>query len=118
MLIGSVFLVLALALLVILAVTRPFWEKQRSSQPGGEGTSTLVAERERILEALLELDFDHQLGKIPDEDFSTLRASLVNEAAQVIKQLDTQALESGLPSLDVDDDLERLIAAHKADDGR
>lgn len=114
--IGSILLILALAVLVALVVTRPFWERHRSSRPDEEASSALLAERERILEALLELDFDHQLGKIPEEDYSGLRTHLVNKGAQVLKQLDAQAIESSQSPLDLNDDLERLIAARKVDD--
>ena len=115
--IGSVLLVLALALLVALIVARPFWETQRGSWTEGEEPSTLLDERERILETLLELDFDHQLGKVPEEIFASQRAYLVNKGAQVLKQLDAQGAEAGRSPLDPNDHLERLIAARKANNG-
>ncbi len=113
--IGSVLLVLALAILVALIVARPFWETQRANWTEAEEPSALLAERERILEALLELDFDHQLGKVPEEIFASQRAYLVNKGAQVVKQLDAQVAEAGRLPLDPNDDLERLIAARKAE---
>lgn len=115
--IGSVLLILALVALVALIVARPFWESQRGSWTKGEETSSLLAERERILEALLELDFDHQLGKVPEEIFASQRADLVNKGAQVLKELDSQQAGADRAPLDPKDDLERLIATRKADKG-
>lgn len=115
--IGSILLILALAVLVALIVARPFWETQGTSWADAKEPSVLLAERERILEALVELDFDHQLGKVPEEIFASQRASLVNQGARVLKQLDAQVAEADRSRLDPDDDLERLIAARKADNG-
>lgn len=112
--IGSVLLILALAVLVAFIVARPFSETERS-WTDTEELSALLAERERILEALLELDFDHQLGKVPEEIYASQRADLVNKGAQVLKELDSQAAGAEQSPLDPKDDLERLIATRKAD---
>ncbi len=113
--IGSVLLILALAVLVALIVARPFWEPRGSSWADVKEPSALLAERERILEALLELDFDHELGKVPEEIFASQRAYLVNKGAQVLEQLDAQVAEADRSQVAPNDDLERLIAARKAD---
>lgn len=113
--IGSILLILALSILVAVVVARPFWEPQSDSWTKAEEPSALLAERERIIEALLELDFDHQLGKVPEEIFTSQRSFLVNKGAQVLKQLDAQATKADRTSLEANDDLERLIAARKAD---
>ena len=67
--IGSIFLILALFILVALFVARPFFENKSVSVTEKEQEiSSLMAEHDRVLGALQELDFDHYMGKIPEED--------------------------------------------------
>jgi len=88
--------------------------------------SSLLAERDRILNAISELDFDNALDKIPAEDYPLRREHLVLRGADVLRQLDeyqgtatsdstSERLETALKSGPVkqDDDLETLIAARR-----
>ena len=91
--IGSIFLILALLILVALFISRPFFESPPVKTEGltiqeEHDYSSLMAERDRILNALQELDFDHVLGKIPDEDYPPQRALLLQKGTEVLKQLD------------------------------
>ncbi|PKO13124.1 MAG: hypothetical protein CVU39_20310 [Chloroflexi bacterium HGW-Chloroflexi-10] len=93
---GSIFLILGLSILVAFIVIRPFFEISNKKLitrtfPGGKGDqrrSVLMAERERVLRALQELEFDFALGKIPAEDYPEQRNFLKLKAADTIKQLD------------------------------
>jgi hypothetical protein len=115
---GSIFLILALAVLVSLFVSRPFFEtasetgapkqpetdmaaSSAGAEPAAEGPgqtangarrdhdrSALLAERERLITALQELDFDHDLGKIPAEDYPAERMALLEAGANVLRKLD------------------------------
>ncbi len=111
---GSVLLILALLLLVGLFISRPFLEpvvvrtvsenRQRSS---------LMAERDRVINAIKELDFDHTVGKIPDEDYPTQRAFLLKKGADILRQLD--AINASEPSSQtVEDRMEAAIASRQA----
>lgn len=119
--VGSIFLILALALIVGLYVARPFFQSQpnqsrtiNSEKDNDEHhRSTLLAERDRMLTSLQELDFDHRLGKIPDEDYPEMRSDLVKSAAQVLRGLDE--IQGSQPSESVEDRIERVIAARRAD---
>ena len=63
--------------------------------------------------ALKELDFDYALGKIPDEDYPSQRAILLQRGAQVLRSLDEiQAQES---DQDLEERIEAAIAARRAD---
>lgn len=94
--IGSILLILALALAVVLFVSQPFLKQPvkegvapKSALATNERTrSALLAERDRVLDALQELDFDQALGKIPGEDFSLQRGSLTARGAEVLRELD------------------------------
>jgi len=97
---GALFLVLALALLVGMFISRPFLALESDQEPDGPGgdkegqqqgdqlRSTLLAERDRLLSALQELDFDYNLGKIPAEDYPPQRAVLTHAAAEALRKLD------------------------------
>ncbi len=95
--IGSLFFVLALAVVVVLFIGRPFILKTRESevketltaeQQREHEISTLLAERDRVLNSLQELDFDHTLGKIPPEDYPQQRAVLLKTGAEVLRRID------------------------------
>ncbi len=118
---GSLFLILALALAVVLFIAQPFFrseERQASAVKEAFETrehlrSALLAEEEQVLDALQELDFDDALGKIPSEDFQGQRNQLLMQGAEVMRQLDT--LETRKVVQSAEDRLEAAIAARRAD---
>lgn len=111
MAIGSMLVFLALLIVVALFVTRPLTEPEDEDASDSEA-SHWTAERERVLDALAELDADWQLNKVPEDVYAAQRASLVAEGAHALEQLEKTAApvkarhKSG-------DDLEAVIAAHK-----
>jgi hypothetical protein len=93
--IGSILLILALAVLVGFFVSQPLNrpasanpETVRLTNEEERRLSALQAERERLLNLLSELDSDYSLGKIPQEDYPSQRASLLQMGASVLRQLD------------------------------
>jgi hypothetical protein len=56
------------------------------------GIVKLSAEKQRqaVLLALRDLDFDYQANKVAEEDYQTLRAELLSEAAQLLQNQDQQ----------------------------
>jgi hypothetical protein len=110
--IGSIFLILALLILVGLYVARPIFERKAVAVTSEEHEiSSLLAERDRILNALQELDFDFNLGKIPAADYPLQRAALVETGAQVLRRLDELAVAE--PTGEAADRLEAAIAARR-----
>jgi hypothetical protein len=117
---GAFFLVLALALAVVFYVAQPFMERRgRRTTAEAHEVSALMAERDRVVNALQELDFDYTLKKIPDEDYPIQRAELLRKGADVLKKLDEL-----LPSLNskgpggagaTADRIESAVAARRAD---
>jgi len=73
--------------------------------------SSLLAENDRILNALQELDFDNTLGKIPEEDYPFMRKELLNKGVDILKQLDE--LRQTTADTDVEKMLEDAITARK-----
>lgn len=111
--IGSIFLLLGLFILVALYITRPFFVRQAMLVFKDEQTrSALLAEKERLLSALQELDFDYSLGKIPANDYPEQRQVLLAETVQVMKQLD--ALNQRETSGDEVEQVEQALAGRVA----
>ena len=117
---GSIFLILALVLVVALFVGRPFLQssnvpiQSEATDSAEHRRSGLLADRDRLLTALQELDFDNRLGKIPSEDYTEMRSGLMKNAAQVMRQLDEiQGSEKTQDS--AEDLIEQVIAARRAD---
>jgi NADH pyrophosphatase NudC (nudix superfamily) len=132
--IGAIFITLAVLILTALYVSSPFVHKRRKSAREDHEISSLLAENERIINALQELDFDNSLGKIPAEDYPVMRSALIQNGVGILRQLDEnqqaassqnaeslleaailagQGNSSGIPSVDEaaeDEDLEALIA--------
>jgi len=116
---GSFFLILALLFLVIIFISQPFLERRRSNQVAISETqdhelSSLLAEHDRVLNALQELDFDYTLGKIPEEDYPAQRARLLQYGGSVLRQLDE--MEGGrvsVPASSAEARIEATIAARQ-----
>jgi hypothetical protein len=127
-------LIAALTILVAWFVARPLFSpaprKPRTAETGADSArSALLAERDRILSALQDLDFDNTLGKIPAEDYPVQRAELVTAGAEVLRKLDE--LDAAAPKKSAnapkpvsahkpaaDDDVEKVIAARRRERAR
>lgn len=80
-LIGLILLVASLAF-----VSLPFRQNQRASLNAREADGHHDGRRESVFSALRDLDFDFNTGKVGEEDYTSLRARLMAEAAQYIEQ--------------------------------
>ncbi len=111
--IGSLLLLLALLILIGLFLSRPLLERKAVAVSQQEHElSALLAEKERIILALEEMDFDHLLGKIPEEDYPQQRAVLLRQGADILRKLDEYA--QSVPKGTVEERLEAAIAARRA----
>jgi hypothetical protein len=113
--IGVVFLLLGLMLAVGTYLFAPFIGRGvRSPAAEEHELSALLAERDRLINALQELDFDHRLGKIPDEDYPIQRSELLHRGAGVLQKLDALRPNPS-PAGQARARLERAAAAGGAD---
>ena len=123
--IGSLLLILALFLLVAMFIARPFSAHRSVSVSEAEQSlSALLAEKERILDALAELEFDHRLGKVPESVYPDQRANLMQRGADVLRRIDEfkedevetaiAARRTRQTSRGAGDDLESMIAKRRA----
>jgi rubrerythrin len=110
--IGSIFLILAILVPVVLFITRPILEHSATVVTDEEHQySALLAERDRVLLALQELEFDHDLGKIPEEAYSAQRGNLMRAGADILRQIDEY--DGTLADEMADDRIEAAIQAAK-----
>src|SRR5512133_813614 len=111
----AIFFSLAVLVLVGIYLYAPFMERRARRVTAEEHElSALMAERDRVINSLQELDFDFKLGKIPADDYPTQRASLLQKGADILRQIDSIAPQS-TSSQDVDARIEKAIAARRAD---
>lgn len=112
---GAIFLLLGVLIVVAMFVARPFMVRENRLTTEEQTISVLMAERDRILSALQELDFDYAMGKIPGEDYPSERGDLVQRGADVLRQLDE--FQPPLATGTTESRLEAAIAARRADAG-
>ena len=112
---SAIFFSLAVLILVGIYLYAPFMERRaRRVTEEEHEISALMAERDRVINSLQELDFDFKLGKIPEEDYPLQRSSLLQKGAEILRQIDTLAPQvTSTP--DTEARLERAIAARRAD---
>ena len=111
----AIFFSLAVLILVGMYLYAPFMERRaRSVTEEEHELSALMAERDRVINSLQELDFDFKLGKIPEEDYPTQRASLLQKGADILRKIDALAPQPASIQ-DTESRLEKAIAARRAD---
>ncbi len=114
--IGSIFLLLALLVLISLFIARPLLDRKSVAVTPEEDLrehelSTLLAERDRVLTALEELDFDNALGKIPQKDYPGQRERLLRQGAETLRKLDE--FDGEISDADIEQRIEAAIAERR-----
>jgi rubrerythrin len=119
---GSIFLLLAVIVLVGLYLYTPFMARTRRVTEESYEVSTLLAERDRMINSLQELDFDNSLGKVPADEYPSQRALLLQKGADILRKLDELApasSSSASASLSTGHDaearIEKAVFARRAD---
>ena len=115
---GAFFFVLAVGLAVSLFVSQPFLQRRaRKITAEAHEISALMAERDRIINALQELDFDYNLKKIPAEDYPVQRAELLQKGSGILQKLDdlTPGPSPFRRGESATDQIESAVAARRAD---
>jgi len=108
----SIFFTLGILILVGVYLYAPFLERRaRRVTEEEHETSSLLAERERVVNSLQELESDYQLGKVPDEDYPTQRTNLLQRGADILRKLDELAPVK--TQNDKDARVERALAARR-----
>lgn len=93
----------------VLAVAWPLLQERRGLSPAELIVDTLPEtdplvelqeQRDAIYQAIRELRFDQQVGKVSEADYKAFDAQLRTQAARVLKQMDTLQLAEADPTLD------------------
>ena len=114
--VGTILFGLALIVIVAFLVARPLIERRGPRDGGPDPASHLTAEKESVLAAIRDLDFDHATGKINAEDHAAQRAQLTARAVSIMKELDSLGLApaGAAPELESPSDLDAQIEARVA----
>lgn len=91
-----------LAALPILRQARQFPDGNITVSSEQERLDELVSQRESAFQALRELNFDHRVGKVTDDDFTAFEMGLKQAAADALRALDEWESEA-------DDELDRAL---------
>lgn len=117
----AIFFSLAVLILVGMYLYAPFIERRaRRVTEEEHELSALMAERDRVINSLQELDFDFKLGKIPEEDYPIQRSNLLQRGADILRKIDSLTALSpngrgdGSEAQDTEARLEKAIAARRA----
>jgi hypothetical protein len=113
---SAILLLIALLLGIGLYLAAPliFDSTRHNTNEESSEISSLMAERDRVINSLQELDFDFKLGKIPDEDYPTQRAELLQKGADILRKLDALQPQP-ISDEEVDARIEQAAAARRAD---
>lgn len=80
---------IACALLLIAIFAYVFWpERNVERQPEKTRLEFLGERKEVLYENLRDLNFEYRAGKYPEEDYVAQRATLENETADVLAEMD------------------------------
>ena len=110
--IGSIFLILALLIPVIIFIIRPLIESRLApAAQSGPDLSSLLAQREHVVATIQELDDDNNLGKIPVEDYPPQRLTLLQDGVEILRKIDN--LQSTSDTLTAENRLEAAINASR-----
>lgn len=111
--INALFFTLAILVLVGMYLYTPLVEgRARHVTEEEHELSALLAERDRVLNSLQELDFDFKLGKIPGEDYPLQRANLLQKGADILRKLDELTPDN--TQLDTETRIEHAIAERRS----
>jgi hypothetical protein len=112
--INALFFTLAILVLVGMYLYTPLVEgRARQVTEEEHELSALLAERDRVLNSLQELDFDFKLGKIPGEDYPLQRVNLLQKGADILRKLDELTPDN--TQIDTETRIERAITERRAD---
>ena len=112
--IGAIFFTLAVVTLAGMYIGQPYIQRRghRATKEDHE-YSTLMAEYDRAVNTLQELDFDNSLGKVPAEDYPKQRAELLTKGAELLRQLDEMKPQKS--SRNAESRMEAAVASGRAD---
>jgi len=109
---GSLLIMVGLVVAVVAFLARPLVENRSLAVTAGDRRlSALQAERDAILTMIREIEMDHAMGKICEDDFQEQRGALVARGSSVLRELD--ALGGTFRGEDLDAAIEVAVAERR-----
>ena len=104
-----------LSALLSLYLALPWFSRPKPLYQDTTDMDELLLERERTYNALADLDFDYEAGKLSEADYQMLRQQLLTEAAQVLRIIDAadQGKSAEPQAQRAEDSVEDVIAQYK-----
>jgi hypothetical protein len=114
---GAILVGIAVLVGVAAYVIRPLFKQPTRHGQGqvtnGNSRASFSARRDAIYALIRELDADHQIGKINDQDYQALRERYVAEGVSVLRQLDALPGRDGRTGLETEIEA-RVLALRRA----
>ena len=86
------FVLVAILLAAVFAfIAHPILNPPRVYKPKSDALDELIAQRDSAYQAIRDLDFDYQLGKLSTADYTLLRERYKARAASILEQIDAQS---------------------------
>ncbi|MEX0788068.1 MAG: zinc ribbon domain-containing protein [Anaerolineales bacterium] len=92
---SSILIVMAIGILLVAFLAQPFLRGPGWPSTSFDKLGPWLAEKERLLGLLRDLDQDRIMGKLEPEAYEGQRADLTARAARVLRELDTHAVADG-----------------------
>jgi hypothetical protein len=117
---GIALLGLGTAYFVLMPLFDPRLKADRAELLGLDAAAILEERKGVIYENIRELEFEHDTGKVSEEDYAGLRRELMGEAVEVLKKMEAAPRRERFDRI-IDLELERMRrdgAAHREGPGR
>lgn len=108
--VGTILLALALLLVLVLFLARPFFDptyRDEEEEPTLSQQDALLKQKATLLESIRALDFEHETGKVPTAVYELQRADLMAQATTVLQELDD--LQEPAASAEIVADIEAAV---------
>lgn len=110
---GSLLVILALGVVAAVFIAQPLMGSRGLGVTKEERRlSELQAERDRVLTTLQDLDMDHAMEKVLQEDYQAQRGALVSRGAEILRAIDeiSGTVSEVIPETDLDVEIETAVA--------
>ncbi|MEM7029710.1 MAG: zinc ribbon domain-containing protein [Chloroflexota bacterium] len=116
--ISSLVAITILVFVTLWWVLRPLWLKETPDKtdittPAGQDLAELIHQRDARYVAIKDLEQDFLSGKVSDVDYHQLRLRLTQDAAQILKQIDTITTQT---ESDIDGEIDALVSQYQQED--
>jgi len=119
-LVAGIALLLLVLGLIGYPLLRPVEEEDLAEDPTDESMEEALVEKENVLTALSELEYDYRMHKISAEDYRALKEALTSEAITFLQDEDERPVTMHGRELDaeIEEEIEREVAALAGRSGR